>query len=806
MKEHFIAGESQEEEDFNLRAIIDKYSIHWKWFVLCVLVSMIVAFMYLRYTAPQYRATTTILVKDDKKGGMLSELSSFADLGLGGGLKSNVDNEVEILKSRTLVESTVKKLNFNISLIVKGNVRDVEIYNDGPITVYFVNTIADFDKVKVSFDFIPVTANTFKLDRHLSVDNSKFVLGVKKEFQYGEIIKTIYGDLQIAKKDYDKKKYPFDGSPISVKIYPIDVVVDSYLGRLGVTSISKTSSVVELTITDPVIDKAQDFLDNLIQIYNRDAVEDKNFISEKTSEFISNRLKLITQELDGVEQDVESFKQTNKLTDIESEAQLFIKGSNEYSKQVIETEIQMNVVTSMLDFMKKSTNSDLLPTSIIAGQTDATGMINSYNELVLDRNRILKSATTANPSVVKLDQQITSLKANVVASLNRIQATLSIQKRDLNSNEGVFNAKISKIPVQERQFRVIARQQKVKEELYLYLLQKREETAISLSATEPNARVIDAARASTIPVAPKKNIVYLAAFLLGLLVPFGFIYVDDLLDTKIKSRLDLEGRTNIPFIGDVPTSETPTEIIKSENRTSTAEALRIIRTNLEFMINQVDESLAKTFFVTSTFPHEGKTFASVNLAATFALSGKKVLLVGMDIRNPKIDEYVHTPHIVGVTNYLHSSDYVLDDLIVKQEGYEAFYCLPAGVIPPNPAELLMSNRVELFFKELKSKFDYIIVDTAPVSLVTDTLLIAKYADCFVYVVRANFLEKRMLAVANVLFKDKKLPNMCMLLNDSSATKGYGYGYGYGRASSYGYGYGYGVKTKKLPWYKKIFSA
>ncbi|MFV5685823.1 GumC family protein [Flavobacterium sp. GB2R13] len=781
--------DDDQENDFQLKEVLDKYIVHWQWFLICACISLFLAFLYLRYTIPQYQATTTILVKDDKKGGMLSELSAFADLGMGGGLKSNVDNEVEILKSRTLVESTVKKLNLNIALIVRGKVVDREIYQKAPIEVYFVDKTDPFYEHNIDLKFTGLTSNTFGLENELVKDTSKIILNDKKVFRYGELIPTKYGRLMINKSKFvvnaqDKKK------SISIVVSPLEDAVEGFRKELKVESISKTSSVVTISITDAVVKKAEAFLDNMIQIYNEDAAEDKNFISENTSKFIANRLTLITQELDGVEQDVESFKKSNKLTDIESEAKLFIEGSNEYEKKGVETEIQLNVVSSMLDFMKKSTNADLLPSNIIAGQGDTSGLISSYNQLVLDRNRILKSATTANPSVVKIDQQISSLKTTVAASLLRLQSSLSIQKRDLSRNEGMLNTKIGKIPVQERQFRVIARQQKVKEELYLYLLQKREETAISLSATEPNARVIDAAKAEKKPISPKKSIIYLAGLLLGLLVPFGIIYTDDLLDTKIKSRLDLEGKTLIPFIGDVPTSDSPSEIIKSESRTSSAEALRIIRTNLEFMLSKVPDGLAKTIFLTSTFPKEGKTFVSANLAATFALSGKKVLLIGMDIRNPRLDEYLTLPDR-GFTNYLSSKDLILEDLIVKYDGYEDFHVLPAGVIPPNPAELLMSKKVDEVFKTLKTQYDYIIVDTAPVSLVTDTLLIAKNADCFIYVARANFLEKRMLAIANTLFKEKKLPNMCLLLNDTDSTKGYGYGYGYG------------VKVKKEPWYKKI---
>jgi len=774
------------EQDFQIRAVVDQYASHWKWFVLGVFVSLFGAYLYLRYTVPQYRAATTILVKDEKKGGLSSELSAFADMGIGGG-KSNLDNEIEILKSRTLVESTVRKMNLNIAFVVEGKILSSNLYKKAPILINYLEQKSDFYNKSRSYQFLALSESTFQFEDLSGQGN--VLEGNKKVFRYGEPVKTKYGTLVLNKSLVSPAPYNEDVNPINIVISPLENVAESYRARLNVTPLSKTSSIVELSLVDPVLQKAEDFLDNLVRNYNEDAAADKNFISENTSKFIANRLALITDELDGVEQNVQNFKNANQVTDIETEAGLFIEGSNEYDKKGIEADIQLNVISSMVDFIKKSKPSDLLPTNIVSGE--ATELIGSYNQLVLDRNRILKSATEVNPTVIKLNEQLASLKSNVASSLSRMQSNLRIQKRDLNNQEGLLNQKIGKIPVQERQFRVIARQQKVKEELYLYLLQKREETAIALAATESVARVVDAAKGSDSPVAPKKNIIYLGALLLGILVPFGIIYIMDLLDTKIKSRLDLEGKTLIPFIGDVPTSETPSEIIKSESRTSSAEALRIIRTNLEFMLTKVPDGQAKTIFLTSTFPKEGKTFVSANLAATFALSGKKVLLIGMDIRNPRLDEYLTLPDR-GVTNYLSSKNLVLEDLIVKYDGFEDFHVLPAGVIPPNPAELLMNKKVDTLFETLKKQYDYIIVDTAPVSLVTDTILIAKHADCFIYVARANFLEKRMLNIANTLYKEQKLPNMCLLLNDTDTTKGYGYGYGYG------------VKIEKAPWYKKIF--
>lgn len=770
-------------QEFDLKVEINKYLIHWKWFVLSVFIVFIIAFLKLRYTQPIYSASTKILMKDTKKGGRLSEAAAFSDLGINNGTK-NVDDEIEIMKSRTISEAVVGKLNFNISVIAKGKVLDVELFGrESPIEIHFINQSEDFYGKSMMFEFIEDASGSFALSSTDSLINDK------KQFRYGQRIKTQYGDLIITKVNGIKQN-PIGN--LSIIVNPLKNVAASYRGRLSIEPLTKGSNVVVLSISDGVEKKAELFLDCLVKTYNEKAVSDKEFISKNTSVFVANRLELISKELAGVEKDVESFKVSNKLTNLESESELFVSGSNEFNKKSIETQVQLNVLNSVVDYVKKSTKENLLPANLFSDvDGDASTLISSYNELVLDRNRMLKSATVSNPTVVKLDQQLASLKSTLLSSLEKSQSILKIQKKNIEQNENVFNDKIQKIPSQERQFRDIERQQKVKEELYLYLLQKREETALALSSTEPNAKVIDAAL-STGTVSVNSRIVFLGSLFLGLLIPTGIIFLIDFLDTKIKSRLDLEGRTIIPFIGDVPTSEDASTIMQAESRTSSAEALRIIRTNLEFMVSKVPEGIAKTIFLTSTFPKEGKTFVSVNLAATFALSGKKVLLVGMDVRNPRLDDYLTLPER-GFTNYLSSKELVLEDLIIKQQGYEDFYVLPAGVIPPNPAELLMSKKVDSFFETIKKQYDYIIVDTAPVSLVTDTLLIAKHADTFIYVARANFLEKRMLDIPNGLYKDQKLPNMCILLNDTDSTKGYGYGYGYG------------VKVEKTPWYKKGFN-
>jgi Mrp family chromosome partitioning ATPase len=787
MNQEFNTIDEQHDNSFSIREQIDKYLIYWHWFATGAIVALVIAFLYLRYyTTPNYRSVSTILVKDDKKGGIASELAAFSDIGMLTGVKSNVDNEVEILKSRTLVENVVKRLDLNIFYIAEGRVKSSYLYKQAPIEVEFLTKNADFYKKEYNFVIESHSENKFV------VWNEEKKLG---EYAFGATVKSEAGDFIVKKNNTyfeQNKDNSVKSFSIQVKIAPLTKVTESLKTRLTVNALSKNTSVIELALIDPVKEKSEDFLNTLVRMYNEDAIADKNFISENTSRFISQRLELITQELDGVEKNVEGYKKENKITDIASEAGLFLENASQYEKNVIETETQMKVVVAMKEFLKNSKKGDLLPSNL-SSDASASGSIDEFNKMVLERNRILKSSTPSNPVIIALDEKIEALKIGVNESLTRMQSALTIKKRDLDRQEGLLGGRISRIPTQEREFRVLQRQQQIKESLYLYLLQKREETAISLAVTAPNAKVIDAAKASDIPVSPKKNLIYLGALFMGLLIPFGIVYLRDLLDTKVKSRQDIEAKIKAPFLGDIPQSLSANELITTTSRSSAAEALRIAKTNLEFMLNHVPDGQAKTIFLTSTFPKEGKTFITANIAATIALSGKKVLLIGLDIRNPRLDDYIPIPS-KGLTNYLSSKDDDINSYIIKHSGFEEFYVLPSGVIPPNPAELLMSKKVNTLFEQLKKEYDYIVVDTAPVSLVTDTMLVAHLADVFIYVVRANYLDKRMLSVPQTIYREKKLPNMCLLLNDTDTTKGYGYGYGYGADLE-----------DERPWWQKLFN-
>ncbi len=779
--------DNTEENNVSLRDLLYKYLIHWKWFLLSVFVFLALAKIYLRYSVPVYKSSTSILIKDDKSGGLASELSAFQDIGLFSGPKNRIEDEIEILKSRKLIEKTIKEGEFNINYVEEGHIKSSDIYGDNPVKVSFLNKKEQLYKTDTLFSIDIISGNKFEL---LNQENNK--IGI---YNFGQKIHSRrLGDFIIQKNivlnDYDEPE-PFKKTKIIIQVSKLASCADNFKTKLSVEPLSKFANVVEISITDQVSEKARNFLIKLVEIYNRDAINDKNLISEKTAKFINDRLDIITNELGDVEKNVEQYKKSNKIADIPTESVMNLGKESEFRSEEISVGAQLKVADLMINYLKSNTDSDIIPANIIPSDNGSAAMITEYNSFVVERDRILKSSTIENPLVVRLNEKIAASRLSITESLMRLRSSLLVKKNEVSKEKNILGSKISKIPTQEREFRNIFRQQQIKEELYLYLFKKREETAIALAGTAPNSKIVDEAYASINPVSPKRQLIYLIALVLGLLMPFLVIYVQGLLDTKVKDRHDLD-HLGIPFIGDVPHSDSNNEIIQSDSRTSSAEAIRIVRTNLEFILNNVSNDKAKTIFLTSTVPKEGKTFITMNLAATIAISGKKVLLIGMDIRNPKLDEYVNLPNR-GLTNYLSSNGADIHDYIVKQNGYECFDIIPAGIIPPNPAELLMSKKVELMFDELKKEYDYIIVDTAPVSLVTDTLLISKNADTFIYVVRANYLHKPMLKTLEVFYREKKLPNLCVLLNDTDTINGYGYGYGYG------------VELEVKPWYKKFFS-
>jgi len=790
MQENLNSFHNEEADTINLREEVEKYLRYWRWFLLGGLLAVTIAFVYLRYSTPSYSVSSTIMIKDNQKSGISDELKAVADLGIvGTGSTNNTDNEIYIIKSRKIIGNVIDSLALTTKYYTEGRVKQTEVYLDAPIRLEFLNKNLDFELKDTTFIVQILDETNFNL---LNLDNS-----VKSAYQFGESISNKIGTFRILDSG-DKINAE---SEVFLSIINRDKVIDQYIKNINVSPVDKNSSVLNLSLIDPVKRKAEDILNELVIQYNLDAITDKNIVSEKTKQFIEERLISVGNDLASIQDNVKNYKTKFGITGLSSEGELALEEVTRNNQQIVTLKSQLSLANWIQKKLKvQAQDNDVLPTNLGFTDESLSTAIQSYNDLVLQKNTLLTTAGIKNPRLIEIQNQINTLQQNLLSSIANLKNSLEIQLSQLNTEARKVNAKIANIPLIERGIIDIERQKEIYSELYSYLLKKKEETAISLAVTVPNAKIIDYAYGSDIPVAPKKKIIFLAALLLGLIIPFIIIYLKNLLDTKLHTRKDIEQLTTVPFIGDVPHSETEQKIVISDNaRTSTAEAFRLIRTNLVFMLPENTDNLGKTIFITSTTSGEGKSFISINLSAALSLSNKKVLLLGMDLRAPKVTEYLGLPERKGITNYITNSQLTLDDLKFSIPEIKGLDIIASGVIPPNPAELLLTDRVKQLMEEVKRDYDYIVVDTAPVNLVTDTLLISKYADMVLYVSRANYLDKRMLVVPQKLYEEKKLPNMAFVLNDTDMKRGYGYGYGYG------YGNGYLEEVTK-PWYKRIFSS
>jgi capsular exopolysaccharide synthesis family protein len=774
-------------DTLNIRDEIEKYLVYWKWFLLFTVLSVSMAFLYLRYATPQYSATTTILIKDNNKSGISTELAAFEDLGIVGGSSSNnPDNEIEILKSRRVIGRVIDSLNFDVSYFVEGRLKLIEVYKRSPVLFTFLK--------KDTGLFLKGAMITLLIgeDNSFSIKDAKGVFFIKGNFN--ELLESELGFFKVVRNPKMGAK-DIVGKEVIIKITPKNSLINSYKGRLTIASVDKNSSIIKLSLTDAVSEKSKDFLNELVRQYNIDAIIDKNEISSKTKDFIHNRLKSVGKELAVVQDHIKDFKRKTGFIGVSDEGALILESLaiNNADIFALETQIKLSKWIEKR-ISSQSSKEELLPTNLGFENVSITTAITNYNELIMSRNRLVSNAGEKNPQLIELQKQIINIKLNLKQNLKNLTTSLQLQYEELKKEQSRISSKQATIPIIERGYIDIARQQEIIASLYSYLLKKKEEIAISLAVSVTNAKIIDVAYGSNSPVAPKRQIIYLSALLLGVLIPFIVLYLKHLLNTKIHTRKDIEDLTTIPFIGDIPHSNSDSKIvIENDSRTSVAEAFRLIRTNLDFMLPNKADASGKTIFITSTTSGEGKSFVSINLAVALSISNKKVLLLGMDLRAPKVIKYLGLPERKGVVNYITNNELNLSDIRFSIPTIKGLDIISSGVIPPNPAELLLHPRVQGLFNEVKNDYDFIIVDTAPVTLVTDTLLVSKYADMTLYVTRANFLDKRMLNVVQTLYREKKLTNMAIVLNDTKMTRGYGYSYGYS----------YDEEVKK-PWYKEIF--
>jgi capsular exopolysaccharide synthesis family protein len=769
-----------------LKDVIRNYTNNWKWFILSVIVALVMAYLYIRYAVPEYEVKAKIQLLEEQGGS--SELSVFQDLGIFSGSAKMVEDEIQLLNSRSNRIEAVKKLGLNIKITQLGNIKNSELYDDPPFKINFIASDSIVFNADYEFYIEPTSNSTFGF---MELEDAP-----EKVFAFGQNIESPIGDIVLTPNMGNLAK--FFGQKFHVAILPVSWVADVYQEKVIVTG-GDQSNIVNLSLNDPIPSRGKNVLNALIAAYNRNAIEDKKTIADRTSNFINERIAYISSSLTEADQSAQEFKADRGITDIASEANINLNFGASTSQELQNANNQLNIAASMKDLVENQDGFEVLPSNIGLSDASIASTTARYNELALERKRLLKTANEKNPTIINLDQQLAGLKNNLQASLGSATNNLGLTVNSLSKQQSQINSRIYSVPKNERALRDITRQQQTTEGLYLYLLQKREESQIAYASATPKSKVIDNAYSSQLPVSPKIPLIYVASLLLGLMVPFTVIYTKDLLDNKVQNKIGLEKLVgDIPVLAELPKLEKKADaLIIKDDRSAMAESLRILRTNLDYLIKtKHGPSKNNIIFITSSVPGEGKTFLSSNLAMIFASTNKKVLLIGADIRNPKLYNFTLGKNVdelgskrgkkeVGLTEYLYDESLTSKDLIHSMLIYSnTIDIIYSGKIPPNPAELLMGDRVKPLFEEVSELYDYVIVDTAPMMVVTDTLLISEYADHIIYVTRAGMTEKKVLEFPIKLRKEGKLKGLSFVVNGVKSTHlGYGgkYGYGYGKS-------------------------
>ena len=774
--------------NMDLNEIIKSYTRHTKWFIISVIIAIIFAFLYIRYATPEYAVKAKIHILEDKNSG--SELSAFSDLGLLGGGKNNVEDEIEIFNSRTNFIEVSEKLKLNLTITELGNVKNSEVYSNRPINISFLESDSIINRATLDFFIDLNSESTFGY----SLESD----GAVKMFSFGENIPTEAGDIVITPnlkylKNYTNQKF-------QVSLRPIVAVAETYQKKVVAIPAMEFSNIINLSLNTAIKQKGIDILNELIFVYNQNAINDKKIIADRTSNFIDDRIDEISSNLTSVDQSAEEFKTEKGLTDIASESNIALNVGAANRQELENARTQMNIAAGMNSYLSEENGYEVLPSNV--GLTDGTiaSTTAKYNELVLERQRLLKSADEQNPMIVNLDQQLTGLKSTIKSSLTGVERNLGIQVNNLSSQMARINSTIYSAPKNSRALRDITRKQETTESLYLYLLQKREESQITLASSTSKSKVIDNAHLVQLnPISPKKPLIYLASIILGFLLPFSVIYGRQVLDNTISSKTELEKIiSNVPVLAELPqVGKNEEKLVMKDDRSVLSESMRILRTNLDYIMKSKKGSKNNVIFVSSSVPGEGKTFVASNLSMILSSTDKKVLLIGADVRNPKLYTFFTGKNVdqlgkskrnvdIGLTEYLIDDSIeaksIINTLLVHTNTIDLIY---SGKIPPNPSELLMNERFGKLIEEVSLVYDYVVVDTAPLMVVTDTLLLTKYSNHLLYVVRAGSTEKKILEFPMKLKEEGKINGLAFIVNGvKDADLGYGgkYGYGYSKTS------------------------
>ena len=795
VKEYEQATEG--ESAFSFQLIYTTVLLYWQWIVASVVICLGLAYVYLRYATPIYQAEAKMLVKDEEnqRGRYSSNmLATATNLGIMTN-SAGIDNEMEILKSSVIAEEAIRDLKLYVIYKNKGRIKNRLVYKTQAINVDMdaksLNKLQNPIKLKITHDgdvykvtgkyYAPVPEDEEAVDDDpIEIDQTFTKLPAR--------INTLAGVVTLTSNAGKKLK---DGKTMYATIYPPSDMAKSYAKALNVEATSKTTSIAVLSINDPSWKRATDYLDCLVEVYNRQANEDKNTIARKTEQFINGRLERLTSELGSTEGSYENLLKSNKMIEFKLNAEQTMKNADEYDNKLIETNMQISLINSLSSYLDNHENRyQVIPTNIGLTDPSTTQLINQYNKVALERNSLLRTASESNPSIKPLTSQLDEMHTSIKKAMTQTKHSLEIQRKALAEQSSKYQGQILDSPEQQRKINQIGRQQEVQTALYTMLLQKREENSISLAATADKGKLIDNPTFVG-KVKPKGLIIMLIALVLGLGIPFGVIYLINFFKYRIENHEDVAKLTSLPIIADVAVAsesqKTKGEIVVHENVNNTMEEIfRSMRTNLQFMLKEGE----KVIMSTSSIAGEGKTFITSNLAISFALLGKKVVLVGLDIRKPRLAELFQikdSKH--GITPLLAMSNPTAADLeaqIINSGVNKNLDLLMAGPIPPNPAELVERKQLDTVIDMLKEKYDYVFIDTAPVGLVTDTLQIGRVANVTVAVCRADYTPKENIMLFNSLAEEKKLNNMAVVINGiDMSKKKHGYHYGYGKYGKYG---------------------
>ena len=767
-------------QTFSFQDMVAMVLKNWYWFFISVALFLGVGVLYIMKSSPVYQRNATIMVKDSRKGSGANEMAIFGELA-GLSTRRNVDNELFVLQARRLMVEVVDRLGLTVNYTTRSGLRTVDLYRRSPIDVLFVN---DNGTERCAFK-VDLAENQVRIYDFVRPELPGEDTDTDDEFEatgaYGQSIMTPAGEIVINQSLYMEEEYV--GKTISVSKNTKEAVATRYRTAMKSSVANKMSSIINISLNDIVAKRAEDVINTLIDVYNEDAVNDKQQIAEATADFIDVRLAIISKELGAVDSDIKTFKTRNSMVDIQAETEKNLTVSTKLQADVLSTERQLEMSKFIKEYLNDpQKENSLIPATGFGNNATTSSLatqIAAYNDLLLRREKLLHNSSENNPIIQQLDANRVATKKAIIASLDQNIATLDIQLKNLRREQSKTNARISSVPLQEQEYLTIARQQRIKEELYLYLLNKREENAISLAITENTARIIDSAFGPLRPIAPRKSFVLLVMLVLGCAIPFAILYLREILDTTVRSRQDIEKYTKVPYLGDIPVYTGKKSVrgvaVRENGRDNISEAFRIIRTNMGFMNTSGHQQV---FLVTSSNEHAGKTFVATNLAMTYAFSGNRVLLIDLDLRRRTLSKHMgQRNNPIGISKYMSDQSISVTDIISKSELHENFDCIYAGLQPPNPAEQLLSTRLDELISECRKLYDYIIIDSVPALVIADALIASRVADLSLYVVREGLLDRRQLPDIDNLYRQNKLRNMSVVLNGATE-RNHRYGYTY----------------------------